>query len=102
MNAPADAGTAPTPAAVGNRYGWYALGVLVIVYATNFIDRQILSILAEDIKADLALDDAQLGFLFGFALFLMAPITLALLWLASRRIAAVEATREERAAAAAA
>ena len=33
-------------------YSWYALGVLVIVYMLNFIDRQILSILANDIKAD--------------------------------------------------
>ena len=37
----------------------------------NFVDRQILSILANDIKADLGLDDAQLGFLYGtaFAIF---------------------------------
>ena len=43
------------------------LFVLVIVYVFNFIDRQILSILAEDIKADLGVSDAQLGFLFGTA-----------------------------------
>ena len=52
-------------------YSWYALGVLFLVYLLNFIDRQILSILANDIKADLGLDDAQLGFLYGtaFAIF---------------------------------
>src|SRR3546814_4664517 len=52
-------------------YAWYALSVLVLVYALNFVDRQIISILAEDIKADLALTDAQLGFLYGtaFAIF---------------------------------
>ncbi len=48
-------------------YAWYALGVLVLVYVINFIDRQILSILAEDIKRDLALEDAQIGFLYGTA-----------------------------------
>jgi len=48
-------------------YGWYALGVLVLVYMLNFIDRQILSILANDIKADLGLTDADLGFLYGTA-----------------------------------
>jgi MFS family permease len=48
-------------------YGWYALIVLVIVYALNFIDRQIISILAEDIKRDLGLADAQIGFLYGTA-----------------------------------
>ena len=52
-------------------YAWYALGVLVLVYMLNFIDRQILSILANDIKADLKLSDADLGFLYGtaFAIF---------------------------------
>jgi MFS family permease len=54
------------PVRVG-RYGWYALFVLVLVYAVNFIDRQIISILAPDIKADLRLDDAQIGFLYGTA-----------------------------------
>ena len=55
-----------TPIRVG-AYAWYALFVLVIVYALNFIDRQILSILAEDIKHDLGLEDAQIGFLYGTA-----------------------------------
>lgn len=48
-------------------YSWYVLGVLVVVYILNFIDRQILSILAVDIKADLDLTDDQLGFLGGAA-----------------------------------
>jgi MFS family permease len=48
-------------------YAWYALFVLVLVYVLNFIDRQILSILAEDIKRDLDLTDADLGFLYGTA-----------------------------------
>ena len=45
----------------------YALGVLIVVYTFNFIDRQILSILMEPIKADLGLSDTQLGLLSGFA-----------------------------------
>lgn len=48
-------------------YSWYALGVLVIVYVLNFVDRNIISILAEDIKADLGLRDDQIGFLYGTA-----------------------------------
>jgi len=48
-------------------YAWYALFVLVLVYIVNFIDRQILSILAEDIKSDLRLQDAEIGFLYGTA-----------------------------------
>ena len=46
---------------------YYALGILTIVYSINFIDRQLLSILQESIKADLVLSDAQLGLLTGFA-----------------------------------
>ena len=47
------------------------LFVLVLVYIFNFIDRNILSILAEDIKADLMIGDAEMGFLYGtvFAVF---------------------------------
>jgi MFS family permease len=48
-------------------YAWYALGIMTLVYMMSFIDRQILSILAENIKVDLAIDDAQLGFLYGTA-----------------------------------
>jgi MFS family permease len=56
---------APLPEA--SSYSWYVLMVLVIVYILNFIDRQILSILAVDIKADLGLTDADMGFLGGAA-----------------------------------
>lgn len=48
-------------------YSWYVLFTLVVVYILNFIDRQILSILAVDIKRDLGLTDGQLGFLGGAA-----------------------------------
>jgi len=52
---------------IGGFYAKYVLGVMVVVYAFNFIDRQILSILAEEIKADLGISDAQIGFLYGTA-----------------------------------
>ncbi|MEE8043461.1 MAG: MFS transporter, partial [Pseudomonadales bacterium] len=58
----------PKPSSeVGGRYASYVLFVLVLVYIFNFIDRQILSILAEDIKADIGLSDAEIGFLYGTA-----------------------------------
>ena len=52
-------------------YRNYVLGMLVLVYAVNFIDRQLVVILQEAIKRDLALSDTQLGLLSGlaFALF---------------------------------
>lgn len=48
-------------------YSWYALGVLVLVYILNFVDRQLLTILAADLKRDLAISDAEFGFLYGTA-----------------------------------
>lgn len=48
-------------------YKRFALAMLTAVYALNFIDRQILVILQEPIKADMGLSDAQLGLLSGFA-----------------------------------
>lgn len=49
------------------RATYYALGLLTVVYTFNFIDRQLLAILQESIKADLHLSDGQLGLLTGFA-----------------------------------
>jgi MFS family permease len=65
------AGNTTTVPKIGGAYAHYVLAVLVIVYIFNFIDRQILSILTEDIKADLGVNDSQMGFLFGtvFAVF---------------------------------
>jgi MFS family permease len=51
----------------GAGYAWYALVVLVLVYLLNFIDRQLLTILAPDMKRDLGISDAQFGFLYGTA-----------------------------------
>ncbi|MBT5153404.1 MAG: MFS transporter, partial [Gammaproteobacteria bacterium] len=55
----------------GSWYSHYVLFVLVIVYIFNFIDRNILSILSQDIQADLGVTDAEMGFLYGtvFAVF---------------------------------
>jgi hypothetical protein len=38
---------------IGGRYAKFALTILVVVYVFDFIDRQILSVLAEEIQADL-------------------------------------------------
>ncbi len=61
------AAPAAAPRARIGAYAWYALFVLVLVYVVNFIDRQILSILVGDIKRDLSVSDAQIGFLYGTA-----------------------------------
>jgi len=55
------------PESVGGRYAHYVLGLLTLVYVFNFIDRQILSILAPAIQADLGISDAEMAFLYGTA-----------------------------------
>jgi MFS family permease len=57
--------TAPPPASAA--YRRYALWLLLLIYVVNFIDRQVINILAEPIKNDLRLADWQLGLLSGFA-----------------------------------
>jgi MFS family permease len=60
-----------TVAAQGPGYRRYALILLTLIYTLSMLDRQIVTILAEPIKADLALADWQLGAISGlaFALF---------------------------------
>lgn len=62
---PTEAEIAEARARVGGPYSWYVLGVFLLVYVMNFIDRQIMAILAEDIKAHLGVTDSELGFLYG-------------------------------------
>lgn len=52
-------------------YRRYALFLLVVAYTSSHVDRNIVGILIEPLKADLLLSDTQLGFLSGiaFALF---------------------------------
>lgn len=66
-------------------YARFALGMLLLVYIFNFIDRIVLGILAPPIKADLHLSDTQLGLLGGtaFALFYTA-LGVPIGWLADR------------------
>lgn len=48
-------------------YRWYALFLLTTVYVINFVDRQILSVLLQDIKLAFDVSDTALGFLVGFS-----------------------------------
>lgn len=52
---------------MGRAYPRYVLGVLFLVYVMNFVDRQILAIVIDDIKAEIEVSDTALGFLLGFA-----------------------------------
>ena len=48
-------------------YAWYALLLLSLANMFNYVDRHIIAALTPAIKADLNLDDADLGFLLGTA-----------------------------------
>lgn len=55
---------------VSARVSWhhrYVLTLLLLAYTLSFLDRQIVNILAESIKADLHISNTQLGILTGLA-----------------------------------
>ena len=73
---------APAPRALA---GWFAVGVLLAAYAVSFLDRLILTLIVQPLKADLGISDTEFGLLQGpaFALF-YATMGLPLGWLADR------------------
>jgi MFS family permease len=60
-------GTASQTPWPGPGTAWYTVGVLFVAVIFSFIDRIILSLLVEPIKADLGLTDADFGWLLGAA-----------------------------------
>jgi MFS family permease len=81
MQQRSDAGQWPSAAA-----GWYAVAILTIAYIFSFIDRTILALLVDPIKADLNLTDTQMGLLGGFAFAVFYTLMgLPIGWLADRK-----------------
>src|SRR3954469_22006649 len=75
-----------------HRRGGIVLALLLLAYIFNFLDRQILGILAQPIKADLHLTDTQFGAIGGLAfalLYSVLGIPLALLADRTRRSAVI-------------
>ena len=48
-------------------YRYLVLGILTVVYVSNFVDRQVINVLAQYIIEDLELSDGQFGMLSGLA-----------------------------------
>lgn len=48
-------------------YAWYVVVILFLAFVVSYIDRQIISLLVDPIKADLDITDTQIGLLQGFA-----------------------------------
>lgn len=76
---------AASPASAPGGRAWFVLGMLCFVYVLNFLDRQLLSILAKPIQDSLHVSDGQLGLIGGlyFALF-YCLISIPVGWLADR------------------
>ena len=81
----AETTTASAPSYPPARAAWATVALLTLAYVFSFVDRYILGLLIEPIKADLGLSDEQIGYLLGvaFAVF-YATMGLPLGWLADR------------------
>jgi MFS family permease len=66
-------------------YSWFVVGVLSLAGIVSYIDRQVINLLVEPIKADLGVSDLQISLLqgFSFALF-YAVLAVPLAWIADR------------------
>ena len=66
-------------------YRWYMVVLLTLAYFISYIDRTVIGLLVEPMKADLGLTDGQMGLLLGLAFGIFyATMGLPLGWLADR------------------
>lgn len=73
----------PKPVSPGYRY--YVLAILILVYMLNFLDRQIIGILAAPLKEHFGMSDSQFGLLGGIAFAsVYSTLAIPLAWLADR------------------
>ena len=69
----------------GSGYRYVVLAMLILAYTFNFLDRQILGILAKPIKDEFGLTDAQFGLMGGLAFALLyTTLAIPIAWLADR------------------
>ncbi|SMF67729.1 spinster family MFS transporter [Allosphingosinicella indica] len=78
-------GPPPMAPARPDRYAWVVLAFLCFVYVLNFLDRQLLSILAKPIQDEMGITDGQIGLISGlyFAIF-YCLVSIPVAWLADR------------------
>lgn len=83
--APATPVVPAAPTARPGARAWAVLAILCFVYVLNFLDRQLLSILAKPIQDELGISDGQLGLIGGlyFAMF-YCVLAIPVGWLADR------------------
>lgn len=66
--------SALTDSPVSRRTAWWTVGVLSFVAVLDWADRALISAIAEPVKQEFNLSDAQLGFAMGFAMVIMRVV----------------------------
>jgi MFS family permease len=61
--------------AIGSARAWTALVLLSLLYIISFVDRLVLALLVEPIKADLGISDVQIGLLIGTSFAIVYALT---------------------------
>src|SRR5690554_3305502 len=66
-------------------YPWMVVGILLLAYVVSMVDRQILSLMVDPVRADLGISDTQISLLHGFAFAIFYTLFGALLGRAADR-----------------
>jgi MFS family permease len=61
----AQAGTPDEEPYPSSGYSWYVLTILTLIYVNSFLDRSILGLLVDPIRATLDISESQMGFIMG-------------------------------------
>ena len=67
------------------KQAWFVLGILVIGSLVAFVDRQVVAIVVEPMKADLGVGDTQIGWLYGVFSVFYAIAAVPIAWLADHK-----------------
>ncbi|WP_324828850.1 MFS transporter [Qipengyuania zhejiangensis] len=66
--------TGPGSTYPSERYGFYVVAVLMLLYMLSFVDRVLISLMIEPIKDEFRLSDTQVGLLVGFSFVLLYSV----------------------------
>ena len=93
--------TAEAPVAdeskLGGPYAWFVVFVLCLAAIVGYVDRQVINLLVDPIKAVLGINDTQIGLLQGFSFVIIyALVAIRFAGVTSTRKLGVEPARESR------
>jgi len=86
MEETAQAGTLQTTEHPNKIHAWYVVSVLVLAYTVSFIDRTILTLLIEPVRAALDITDTEISLLYGIAFAIFYTVLgIPIAWFADRK-----------------